>query len=398
MSFLRRLTRRKIAGRPVLPDARCLFEKRFVRWRPTVLCVSPYAMYPPGHGGARRMYELYRRLGQKWNVIVLSDEGESYDNLAEIWTDERPSALFTVRGRTEKPEQRNCRQGRIISHSRSELSDCIDVIVAHYAVDIVLIEYIELAYLISRRSQPLPWVLDLHDVLIDGRDIAADEFERRLIGLYDAVATASPEDQSLLESSSILIENGVGMRSLRVAPSKSDGPILFAGPFRYPPNLAGSRAFAAEVFPKLRAENPGQTLRILAGPGGREAVKRYSELNQDGIEIVLDYRDMKKQLSESVLTINPVTGIRGSPLKVAESLAAGRVCVATHDGSRGFSRLGASSLLSVDKVSSMFDPIVGLLANHNERWRLEQSGRRSLAPLDWKCVSAKLDHVLRDLL
>lgn len=382
----------------MLQDALCLFEGRFVKWRPTILCVSPYAIYPPGHGGARRMYELYRRLAQKWNVIVLSDEGNSYDSLPEPWAGRRPSAFFTVRGRTEKPEQQNCRRGRIISHSRPGLSDCIDEIVAHYAVDIVLIEYIELSGLIKRRSQPLPWVLDLHDVLIDGRDLAADGFERGLIGLYDAVITASPEDQALLASPSTLIENGVDTHGLRLAPSNSDGPILFAGPFRYPPNLAGSRVFASGVFPRLKAKHPQLTLRILAGPGGREAVEQYPELNQDGIEILFEYQEMKQHLSDSVLTINPVKGIRGSPLKVAESLAAGRVCVATTDGSRGFSSLGAASMISVEEVASMFDPILGLLENQAERRRLERSGRRCLAAMDWKCVSGKLDHLLRGLL
>jgi len=41
---------------------------------------SPYCVYPPAHGGARRMHELIERLSQDFDIILLSDEAENYSD------------------------------------------------------------------------------------------------------------------------------------------------------------------------------------------------------------------------------------------------------------------------------------------------------------------------------
>src|SRR5204863_282483 len=38
--------------------------------RPLVLIVSPYAVYPPAHGGARRIHELISRLSSEFDTVV----------------------------------------------------------------------------------------------------------------------------------------------------------------------------------------------------------------------------------------------------------------------------------------------------------------------------------------
>ena len=52
---------------------------------PRVLIVSPFALFPPAHGGARRLAELTQRLSTEAELILLSDERSLYDTNAEPW-------------------------------------------------------------------------------------------------------------------------------------------------------------------------------------------------------------------------------------------------------------------------------------------------------------------------
>ena len=67
----------------------------------------------------------------------------------------------------------------------------------------------------------------------------------------------------------------------------------------------------------------------------------------------------------------PLTGIRGSAIKLVETLAAGRVCVSTVDGARGFASDAPSGLVVAPSVAAMATPIVELLTDVGRRHRLE---------------------------
>src|SRR5256885_2238646 len=47
--------------------------------RPRVLLVTPFCIFPPRHGGARRIAELLRVLRRDFDVILVSDEALQYD-------------------------------------------------------------------------------------------------------------------------------------------------------------------------------------------------------------------------------------------------------------------------------------------------------------------------------
>ena len=51
--------------------------------RPRVLLVSPFALFPPAHGGARRVWELIKRLSADIDFILLADERPLHD--ARSW-------------------------------------------------------------------------------------------------------------------------------------------------------------------------------------------------------------------------------------------------------------------------------------------------------------------------
>ena len=98
------------------------------------------------------------------------------------------------------------------------------------------------------------------------------------------------------------------------------------------------------------------------------------------------------------MTLNPLSGIRGSSIKLIESLAAGRACVSTEEGARGFITAGLSGLITVPDVESMAQPIIKLLGDAAERHRIEAADTVGLAPFLWQNCAAIQSDLYRNLI
>jgi hypothetical protein len=62
---------------------------------------------------------------------------------------------------------------------------------------------------------------------------------------------------------------------------------------------------------------------------------RYACFDQPDVTVFNFIEDLPPYLLSCSISINPDKSVRGSSLKVIESLAAGRVCVSTRDGAQG---------------------------------------------------------------
>jgi GT2 family glycosyltransferase/glycosyltransferase involved in cell wall biosynthesis len=345
-------------GRPRTPE------------KPLVLIVSPYAVYPPAHGGARRIHELIDRLADGFDIILLSDEAENY-SAASLKYFRKCHAVCLVGGRKANPD-RDGRIDRILTHSHSTLATQLQALTVIHDPDVVQIEYIELAKLVERRDSR-PWILTLHDVLLAehaARPTEDDRFELQYINRYDALIACSPEDRALLAISNVhIVPNGANMTA-RYRPSVPHGPILFLGPFRYAPNLAGIIEFLEKVYPAIRHRVAGARLWILGGAEARIIAQRHRCFQQPGVRVFDFIEDVGPYLESCAITINPDKEVRGSSLKVIESLAAGRVCVSTNDGGRGLKEFMLPSLVIVED-EGFADEISRLLTDIEYRHRIE---------------------------
>ena len=110
---------------------------------------------------------------------------------------------------------------------------------------------------------------------------------------------------------------------------------------------------------------------MLGGDGARERIHGDPTFMQPGVDIFDHRDDVAAFLDASALTINPQSDIRGSSIKVIESLTARRVCVSTVDGARGFRDAGLAGLVLADDIESMAEPIIALLRDPALRHRLE---------------------------
>ncbi|HEY1204656.1 MAG: glycosyltransferase [Bryobacteraceae bacterium] len=358
-----RLCLRKFYLRPPEPAAN----------RSRLLVVTPYHIQPPEHGGARRIVSLLEHLGRHFEIHLLSDEEERYcsSKLARfrgcVWS------VHLASRRLDPKTGSQDRISRIRTHSHRRLQRETQRLIAAYRPNIVQVEYAELAALADGTASRAPWFLTLHDVLLSERgDSPEDAFELAHMQPYAGILTCCAEDAALLRRPNVhVVPNGVEWSGRSYTPSRGRTSLLFIGPFRYAPNLAAMLEFAATVFPALRGMIPELCLDVLGGPDAGLHAERHACLRQPGIRVHGHTDDVYSWLQGCALTINPLRGNRGSAVKLAESVAAGRVCVSTREGARGFLDAGIPALVVAEDVLGSVQPIRDLLADEDKRLLLE---------------------------
>jgi GT2 family glycosyltransferase/MoaA/NifB/PqqE/SkfB family radical SAM enzyme len=360
--------------------------------RPLVLVVSPFQVLPPRHGGARRTWHICEALSARWRFALLSDEITAYKTSS--WKQPNPfESVHLVGGRPDGPTDRI---GRIRSHSHPNLQRELDLAVHTLRPDLVQFEHIEVSGL---KTPPGPRsLLVAHDVLISGEDIEADQDELKRLDAFDAVVVCCGEDAQLLPSRQVDIVRNGAMFGVPCEPSCRRSTLLFAGPFRYQPNLEGIRRFLGHVFPRLRDCLPDLELAVLGGDDAITIASGDPLFGQAGVRVANSVGNISTWLEQCALTINPLTGTRGSSVKLIESLAAGRVCVSTSDGARGFREATLSQLIVVDSVENMFEPILELMRDERLRLRLETIRPLELEPYSWTQSALAQERVYRRLL
>ena len=360
-----------------------------------MLLITPFAIFPPRHGGARRVAEIVRALGDEYDIVLLTDEARLYGAHSLAHFDGLHAIHLVQRDEDRHPRGGEPLASRIRSHCHRALVAAVDAALAEYEPALVQVEHAELAGLIRSKRAGQRWILDLHDAYgpADFDDAgAAERFEAEILGGYDAVTVCSDEDRALIRHPrTVSIRNGSSV-PLDGYRASTGAQLLFMGPFRYARNLQGILDFARDAFPAIRAAHPAVRLLVLGGDGAPDIARRHPVLGQPGIDVVGHRDDVAAALRQCTLTVNPLTGIRGSALKLIESLTAGRVCVGTHESARGFTDAGFAGLVTVPDVASMAAPIIELLTFDETRHRLERPQPDLLAPHQWaQCLQPHKD-------
>lgn len=367
-----------------------------------ILLVSPFALLPPRHGGALRTQRLATELARDYPLILLSDEaglyGEpdhpSYAPFAQVHlVDGRPAPASG---------QEHDRISRMRTHAHPALRLELRRLIELHRPRAVLIEHMELAGLVDLEiDERPPFVLNLQDVLLTPDEPAAaatDRHELDLIDRFDALVVCSAEDQALLRArDSVLVRNGCDV-NLAASYQPSEGRnILFLGPFRAPINWDGIRDFVASVYPQLQQRVPGISLTIVGGTGARARVADLESFQCPSILVLDAVEAVDELLAAAALSINPQPQLRGSSLKVIESLAAGRVCVSTEAGARGHCDAGFAGLVVCRELADFLPVLSALLLDDTRRHRLERPDLERLSGYAWQRCADPLRALLRRL-
>ncbi|MFO1306666.1 MAG: glycosyltransferase [Burkholderiales bacterium] len=360
----------------------------------SALFVAPFAVFPPRHGGARRVAELIRGLKRDVDVALAGDEATLYDARSFADFDGLRSVRLVQRRDDDAPDASDL-AARARAHCHPALADAVRAAVAEDPRAAVVVQHAELVPLVRQRTGAGRWILDLHDAFTRD-DFASDEDHATFIrdlAQYDAVCVCSPEDATLVAHARVVtIANGADVRAVDYVPSQG-ARLLFVGPFRYAPNRAGIARFLADAWPHVRRAVPDATLTVLGGDESLAIARDDAAFAQPGVEVLGHRDDVPRLLAGCALAINPLANIRGSAVKLVETLAAGRACVTTSDGARGFAG-SAPGIVIVPDVAAMAEPIVSLLRDAARRHAIERTDAARLDAFGWHHSVARLRELI----
>lgn len=407
------LRHRRCGATPPLPPPRTVaaagaarvhssysFRLREAAPRIRILFVTPFAVFPPRHGGARRVAEFVRGHKGWGDVALVSDEASLYDARSFADFDGLCDVRLVQRGNTVPTDAARDIGARTREHCHPALAAAVRAAASDFRPHVVVVEHAELAPLVRERGPGPRWILDLHDAYGPADFARADDAKAFAndLGRYDALTACSEEDRRLIAHPRVVgVPNGAQVTGISYRPSDSSR-LLFVGPFRYGPNREGIVRFLREAWPAVRAAVPEATLTILGGDESAGAARDEPAFAQPGVDVLGHRDDVPRLLCACALAVNPLANIRGSAIKLVETLAAGRVCVTTEDGARGFAASAPPALVIVPAVADMAAPIVQLLRDPKRRHGIEAPDPAVLDAFGWHHSVARQRALFEELL
>ncbi|TMG97119.1 MAG: glycosyltransferase family 4 protein [Betaproteobacteria bacterium] len=200
----------------------------------SVLFVTPFCVFPPRHGGARRIDGLLRELRRDFEIVLVTDEAALYDARSFAYFDGLHAVHFVQRPKDVNGGSAADLGQRLRTHCHPSLVDAVEAALQRYRPELVQIEHVELASLSRLRLPSQRWILGLHDAFLtadfDDRS-EGDRLQRSVMQSYDAVTVCSAEDEAMISHPRVVrVPNGSAVSTY--SPSTSF-QLLFLGPFRY---------------------------------------------------------------------------------------------------------------------------------------------------------------------
>ena len=110
--------------------------------------------------------------------------------------------------------------------------------------------------------------------------------------------------------------------------------VLFVASFGYTPNIEAMERFLCEVWPAMSKAHPDLILRIAGGGMSSETKVRWEK--SGNVEIAGFVPSLASLYERAYATVVPMVSGSGTAIKVMESLAYGRLCLASPFGARGW--------------------------------------------------------------
>lgn len=403
----------------------------FVTARPKLTVAVPFPIYPPVGGGQQRVFSLYRRVAQAFDVELVS--------LAEAGSHRFEGEIA--------PGMREIRIPRSVKHQEEEARVAQDgggIPIEDIAIPLLLqytpeyFEYLtrsmEGASLVIA-SHPYcrpaimkcldrqPLVYEAHnveyrlkeDVLRKAGSWGADlvnvvrETESEICRSSSLILCCSQADQEELrrlyhlESAHfILASNGVDVQAVRFVSQaernnlksefglQGQHIVLFVGSW-HPPNLE-----AAETIFKIAGELPRVNF-LLVGSQCLPLADRPRPRNV-GLMGVVDEETLAILLALADIALNPMLGGSGTNLKMATYLAAGVPVITTPHGARGYELISGEHAL-ICPVEEFPGKIAQVLTNRGLAEGLARRGRHLVEErYDWSRIGADVVTALWSLL
>jgi len=385
----------------------------------TILIASPCVPFPLSHGGAVRIFNLLKRAGLDYNIVLLAfcDElaappRDLLDLCAEVVLVRRSGTHYKTRA--PRPDM-------VEEFESDTFRACLKQTAARWRADIVQIEFTWMAQYAG--AYPAKTILVEHDITFDlkeqllrsTREIGAAllemtqqlekwrRFEIDAWSKFDRVVVMSEKDATTASSGrTAVIPNGVDCERFQPA---SDEPepkrLLFIGSFAHLPNLLALDFFLRDVWPLL---GPGYKLHIIAGP----RPDYFREFHRASVAVDLDrpfiecegfVADVREAYRRAELVLAPLIASAGTNIKVLEAMAMGRVVIATDAGLNGLDLHPGHDVILAHDAVAVASSIEALSSDPVQRRNIELAARATaLSQYDWDAIAQRQRDLYSDII
>jgi len=402
-----------------------------------VLFLSQVLPYPLDAGPKVRSYFVLRQLAQQHQVTLLTfvretDRPEDMAHLAGFCHAVHPVPMqrsrlrdLTFLGRSLLTNQpflilRDHAPAMIEQIQRLARSEQFEVV---HADQLWMAQYALAAKAASPASRT---ILDQHNaVYLIPRRLADDEanplkkrflarearalaaYEGEVCQRFDHVVWVTAEDRqavAVLQADLTGFQNLSGLNRSSVIPICADTSlsrpvaaaanrrrVTFLGGLHWPPNAAGVRWFAHQVFPQVRAEIPDAILTVIGKnpPAGLEG---------EGVDITGYVTDPLPYLAETGVFIVPLHAGGGMRVKILDAWSWGLPVVSTTIGAEGIETQPEEDILIADTPQTFARAVIRVLKEKTLAQRLGQNGRQTvMEKYDWRVIYPAWDTIYQAL-
>jgi glycosyltransferase involved in cell wall biosynthesis len=262
----------------------------------------------------------------------------------------------------------------------------------------------------------LPRLLDEHNAVYRIYESLADEqswpqrwltrreaallraYEGRICGAFDEVTTVDDEDRHALlramprprDLTTIPIAvDCADLQPIRRDPT-SQAVLSLAAP-GWPPNAAGVRWFAHDIYPLVRRAAPASRLFICGAQP--DPALRALPARDPSIEVT-GFVDAAAYIARSACLIVPLLQSGCMRVMILEALARGIPIVSTSVGVAGLDLRSGEHVLVADTPSDFADAVALLLREPELGLRIAAAGRKvAMERYDWRAVYTAIDPI-----
>jgi hypothetical protein len=337
-------------------------------------------------------------------VPFLDPWGQWWTDARRSWTDARRRGAGVGKASDSSPavaSEQNMRGRSLVDFEEPVIASRLRKRVQRWRPDVVLLEYVSLAYL-SKTIKEIPdgpaVVIDTHDIQSERNayfdkygwpcwlQLTAEE-EKVALRAADALIAIQPEDAKVLRDwlpeTPVVVAGHPCPVDLRVtAVSSEDEQVIgiIAGDGQ--PNRLSLETFVEQVWVPLYRRVPSARLRIAGGICDCPEANRWREY--PGVELVGRVEDVADFYRQIAIAINPTWVPSGLKIKSVEAIGAGRCLVTYPPGAVGLETLQGISIAVVEDSASFTDQLESWL-KHPEQHRL--ASRRALDFADHSLTS-----------
>jgi glycosyltransferase involved in cell wall biosynthesis len=400
-----------------------------------VLHLTPELPYAPGgSGGSTRQFHLLRELVERGHdvTVVAPVRHDQHEGAAGL----RSAGIRLVH--VERPRSRVAESLRAMRDDPrlvprlaqwplgawevgvfwADLRPLAEREIATAAPDVVVVEHDAAAAWAADLGANVPTALTLHNVSHDyyWRRAASAAVAKPLLRAEAArfhrfaghqlrnysvlIAVSEPDRDEIVRqlpgARVTVVPNGVDIGHFAPTREREGSPVLvFTGSMNHPPNSEGIRWFAREVWPRVAAEHPDLSLKVV----GRLPGPEVNALGRDPrIEVTGAVSDVRPFFSAATAVVVPLLSGGGTRLKVLDAMAAGRAVVSTSIGCAGIEVVPGRDVLVADGVEAFAAATSRVLNDTKLRSSLAAAGRTLVEErYDWSSVAARLESLLEEL-